>query len=399
MRFGEALGGTMALRADDVDLGRDRNLVEQFQAGNPDAFDDLYRRYFERLYRFCLKRVGDRHEAEEVTQEAFARAYVNLNRFDGDRRFYPWVTVIAGRLCVDTYRRRARSTPSEQIDLGAVEGGQEAVIHRVDTALLNQALARLAPRHREVLELRERQGMSYQSIADQFDVSLGTVEALLWRARRALRREFLALADGELGVAVGGLAAAYRAGLGHPGGRAGLGGAGGGDVGRAGVGVGAETRSKTGALRRWTLARHRLAVWAHNHLPSLQPLASGVAAAGVGVLLLGSSGAPAPAFAVVAPPGHVATVSTAGVTTPTDRAGVRAVPGPHAAAHVPSTSSAPTPGATPRLARIQVLDGQQARSRVDSQPVHTWVGGVGVGVDPQELLTQAKNLAQGGSHR
>ena len=64
----------MALRADDVDLNRDRLLVERFQAGDREAFDDLYLRYFERLRRFCQRRVGDAHEAEEVAQEAFVRA-------------------------------------------------------------------------------------------------------------------------------------------------------------------------------------------------------------------------------------------------------------------------------------------------------------------------------------
>jgi RNA polymerase sigma-70 factor (ECF subfamily) len=192
----------MALRVDDVDLTRDRTLVERFQAGDEAAFDDLYRRYFPRLYRFCLKRVGDRHEAEEVAQEAFTRAYRNLDRFGGERKFYPWVTVIAGRLCVDTHRRRARSQPSDEIDLGSTDGGQEAIVNRVDITLLRQAIDNLAPRHREVLDLREQQGYSYQRIADHYDVSVGTVEALLWRARKALRREFMALVDGDMAGAV-----------------------------------------------------------------------------------------------------------------------------------------------------------------------------------------------------
>jgi RNA polymerase sigma-70 factor (ECF subfamily) len=188
----------MAVRADDVDLGRDRGLVERFQAGDSAAFDDLYRRYFPRLYRFCLKRVGDSHEAEELAQEAFTRAYVHLGEFGGERRFYPWVSVIASRLCVDTHRRRARSAPSDQIDAPPVDGGQEAVLHRVDVDLLGRAFGQLAPRHREVLDLRERHGYSYQRIADHYGVSLGTVEALIWRARRALRREFLNLDRGEI---------------------------------------------------------------------------------------------------------------------------------------------------------------------------------------------------------
>src|SRR3954466_8781562 len=187
----------MALRVDDVDLSRDRALVERYQAGDSAAFDELYRRYYQRLERFCRKRVGDRHEAEEVAQEAFARALSAMPRLEGERRFYPWVSVIAARLCVDTHRRRSRVSPSDEIDLGAVAGGRGQVVDAVDIELLHAAMENLGPRHREVLELREQHGWSYQRIAEHYDVSLGTVEALLFRARKALKREFLKVAGGE----------------------------------------------------------------------------------------------------------------------------------------------------------------------------------------------------------
>jgi RNA polymerase sigma-70 factor (ECF subfamily) len=183
----------VALRVDDVDLVRDRALVERFQEGDSAAFDTLYSRYFARLTRFCQKRVGDPHEAEEIAQEAFTRALRALPTFEGERRFYPWMTVIASRLCVDTHRRRGRTEPTASVDLGVIEGGQEKIVDAVDLTLLADALGRLAPRHREVLDLREHHDWSYQRIADHYGVSLGTVEALLFRARKALRREFLAV--------------------------------------------------------------------------------------------------------------------------------------------------------------------------------------------------------------
>jgi RNA polymerase sigma-70 factor (ECF subfamily) len=195
----------MALRIDDVDLHRDRALVERFQQGDSDAFDLLYRRYFGRLQRFCLKRVGDRLEAEEIAQEAFTRAFRALPSLGGERRFYPWMTVIAGRLCVDHHRRRGRSEPAAIIDLGAVDGGQEAIVERSDLPLLARALERLAPRHAEVLELREQRGWSYQDIATHYGVSVGTVEALLFRARKALKREYLAITGGDRWAGLGAL--------------------------------------------------------------------------------------------------------------------------------------------------------------------------------------------------
>ena len=191
----------MALRADDVDLLRDRALVERFQAGDVDGFEDLYRRYFSRLYRFCVKRLdGDPHEAEEVAQEAFVRALRAMPDLGGERKFYPWLTVIAARLCVDAHRRRGRSVPTAEIDLGVIEGGQDAIVEAVDHALVAQAMTQISDRHREVLQLREERGWSYQRIADHYDVTQGTIEALLFRARRALRKEFMSLnaVDGRL---------------------------------------------------------------------------------------------------------------------------------------------------------------------------------------------------------
>src|SRR5581483_2451317 len=199
-----AKGVPLAIRADDVDLMRDRALVEQHQAGDAAAFEDLYRRYYGRLFRYCLKRVGDRHEAEELTQEAFTRAYRAMPALRGERRFYPWLSVIASRLCVDTHRRLGRTEPTAEIDAGAVDdGGERRVEAAADRALLGEALRRLSPRHREVLELREQHGWSYQRIAHHYDMSLGAVEGLLFRARQALRREFLAAAGPESGLAAG----------------------------------------------------------------------------------------------------------------------------------------------------------------------------------------------------
>jgi RNA polymerase sigma-70 factor (ECF subfamily) len=180
-------------RAGAVDLDRDRQLVLRFQSGDRAAFDDLYRRYHARLLAYCTRRVGDRHAAEELAQEAFLRALRAMPRFAGERRFYPWMTVIAGRLCIDYHRRNARIEPAPDIDTGVQEADHTELFAAVDRQLLDTALARLAPRHREIIDLRERRGWSYNRIADHLQVPLTTVEALLHRARKALRREFLAV--------------------------------------------------------------------------------------------------------------------------------------------------------------------------------------------------------------
>jgi RNA polymerase sigma-70 factor (ECF subfamily) len=194
---------------DDVDLDRDRALVERCQGGDSAAFGNLYARYYERLLRFCLRRLNDRHEAEDAAQEAFARAWKALPRFAGERRFYPWLTVIAGNICTDMLRRRSRSTPTDDLELTAqrpvgVAGedtSEELVLAAVDGELVNRALDRLSRRHRHVLAMREGSGWTYQQIADHEGVEIGTIETLLWRARQALKREFAVVSESKEALA------------------------------------------------------------------------------------------------------------------------------------------------------------------------------------------------------
>jgi RNA polymerase sigma-70 factor, ECF subfamily len=208
---------------DDVDLDRDRVLVERCQAGDSSAFGNLYARYYERLLRFCLRRLNDRHEAEDAAQEAFARAWKALPKFAGERRFYPWLTVIAGNICTDMLRRRSRSTPTDDLELSAqqplgssgTETSEELILAAVDGELVNKALGRLSVRHQHVLAMREGSGWTYQQIADHEGVEIGTIETLLWRARQALKREFTVLSEskGMLGGFLAGAGALLRRGL------------------------------------------------------------------------------------------------------------------------------------------------------------------------------------------
>jgi RNA polymerase sigma factor (sigma-70 family) len=194
---------------DDVDLDRDRALVERCQAGDSAAFGNLYARYYERLLRFCLRRLNDRHEAEDAAQEAFARAWKALPRFAGERRFYPWLTVIAGNICTDMLRRRSRSTPTDDLELSAQQPvgvvaedtSEELVLAAVDGELVHRALDRLSTRHRHVLAMREGSGWTYQQIADHEGVEIGTIETLLWRARQALKREFAVVSESKEALA------------------------------------------------------------------------------------------------------------------------------------------------------------------------------------------------------
>ena len=183
--------------------------MERCQAGDSAAFGNLYACDYERLLRFCLRRLNDRHEAEDAAQEAFARAWKALPRFAGERRFYPWLTVIAGNICTDMLRRRSRSTPTDDLELSAQhpvgvvaeDTSEELMLAAVDGELVNRALDRLSTRHRHVLAMREGSGWTYQQIADHEGVEIGTIETLLWRARQALKREFAVVSESKEALA------------------------------------------------------------------------------------------------------------------------------------------------------------------------------------------------------
>ena len=333
----------MALRVEDIDLAADRELVERWQAGEHEAFDDLYRRYFSRLRSYCQRRVGDRDTAEEIAQEAFVKALQALPRFAGERRFYPWVTVIANRLCVDHHRRLGRVRPVEEIDPGSVDGDHGVrLAFLADVDNLDRALQRLGPRHLEVLELRERQGMSYQEIADHLEVPQSTVEALLFRARKALRREFFAVAgEGKLA-----------------------------------------SLPLIGALiRRITATRDRIG----ELLPTLAQLSGPIGAGAVAVVLAVpmAGGAAAVATPVTPRVAQVATTSAPAV--------LPAAPAPvlTSTAPAPSTSTEPAPADTPPIERLSAAEGEAA---VQEMPVAVDSGPVVIGLDPAAAIDAIAQL-------
>lgn len=154
------------------------------------AFAQVYRAHNQKLLRYCQYRLRDRHEAEDVMQESFVRAWRSMPANAYGTEFYPWLRVVAGNLCTDVLRKRSRSEPVADVEPGAVDGGMDRITQEEDRELVRQALLRLNDRHRSALMMREDEGLSYDQIAERTGVTSGTVESLLWRARQALKREF-----------------------------------------------------------------------------------------------------------------------------------------------------------------------------------------------------------------
>jgi RNA polymerase sigma-70 factor (ECF subfamily) len=184
---------------DDVDV----ELIRTAQAGDVHAFSSLYDRHHDRLVRFCRSRLGDADDAADAAQETFLRAWRALDTFGNRGNVYPWLHAIARNVCTDTLRKRLRLEAGDDRALGAMpdtgDTAHDLLDAAADSALLRAAFDRLSERHREILALREYEGWTYERIADVEHLELNAVKSLLWRARQALRREFLLLtADGRL---------------------------------------------------------------------------------------------------------------------------------------------------------------------------------------------------------
>ncbi len=194
----------MSLVTDDVDLKRDRQLVERCQAGDADAFGELYRIYHQRVVRHCARRLGGRANAEDVAQEAFIRAWRAIDRLEGHRGFYPWLHVIASNACTDVLRRQRPTMPLSDVggvaELDDRPGVEDHVTAAFDAALATGAMGMLSDRHRRVLHLREQLEWSVQDIAAHEGIEANAVDTLLWRARASLRRQFRALSEGVAAV-------------------------------------------------------------------------------------------------------------------------------------------------------------------------------------------------------
>lgn len=181
----------MAVSEQELDL----ELVARVQQGQRQAFDLLVKKYQARILALILRFVRDRHEAEDVAQETFVRAYRALANFRGDAAFYTWLYRIAINTAKNHLAARSRRTPDVDIDSSEAEqlGGEDALRH-ADTpegevlaqeleAIVHKAIAGLPDELRTALMLREFDGLSYEDIAIIMRCPVGTVRSRIFRAR------------------------------------------------------------------------------------------------------------------------------------------------------------------------------------------------------------------------
>jgi len=191
-----------------TDRDIDRQLVARAQRGDKQAFELLVEKYQRKLARLLSRFIRDPAEVEDVTQEAFIKAYRALPAFRGDSAFYTWLYRIgintAKNYLMAMGRRAPTSTEVEAEEAeGFEEGEQLRDINTPESLLLSNEIARtvnttieqLPEELRTAIQMREIEGMSYEDIAKAMDCPIGTVRSRIFRAREAIAEQLRPLLD------------------------------------------------------------------------------------------------------------------------------------------------------------------------------------------------------------
>lgn len=182
----------------------EEDLIRAAQRGDKKAFQALVSKYANRALQLAEGVMGSAHDAEDVLQEAFVKAYLNITKFKGDSKFYTWLYRIVYNMAIDFKRRMNRrggdtreyddisERRSESLGEGTVSSSRflppdRSYSAREELSLVAEALSDLSPDHRAVLVLREVDGLSYEEISDTLNIQKGTVMSRLFYARKRLR--------------------------------------------------------------------------------------------------------------------------------------------------------------------------------------------------------------------
>jgi len=173
-------------------------LVESALRGDEKAFAKLMSRYKDAIYFMLLKMVNNKNDAEDLTIEAFGKAFKNLHQYSPNFAFSTWLFKIATNNCIDFLRKKKgvfisiennqeNGENDQPIKLKSGDPNPEEKLIRIQKAILMRRIVhRLKPRYRVLVELRYFREFSYEEIAKELNLPLGTVKAQLFRAREML---------------------------------------------------------------------------------------------------------------------------------------------------------------------------------------------------------------------
>jgi RNA polymerase sigma-70 factor (ECF subfamily) len=167
----------------------DREAILACQRGEREAFDRLVERYQRDVYRLCFRYVNNHHDASDMAQEVFLKAYRALAKFRGDSSFSTWLYRIAVNTCLNF--RAARKAPTEELSEHVADGGTP-VVERLErdqrSQRVREAVALLPEKQRATLILKVYQDLTHEEVARILGSSVGTVKANLFHALANLRK-------------------------------------------------------------------------------------------------------------------------------------------------------------------------------------------------------------------
>lgn len=177
------------MSASEATIPDDMLLVRQAQDGDRKAFEQLYRLHVGRVHGLCLRLCGQRSLAEDLTQEAFIRAWEKLGSFRGESAFYSWLYRLTFNVVLGNQRSRLRRESRETSVESLAELPGETGEHRCAglRADLEAAIATLPPGARQVFVLHDVEGYKHGEIAEMTGLATGSSKAHLHRARKMLR--------------------------------------------------------------------------------------------------------------------------------------------------------------------------------------------------------------------
>lgn len=190
-----------------VERNIDQELVARVQQGDKSAFDLLVRKYQHKIAKLVSRYVYDRAEVEDVTQEAFIKAYRAMAGFRGESAFYTWLYRIAINTAKNYLVSQGRRLPTSDIDAEEAETAEEAPglreIATPEHSILTNEIAQTVMKAmnalpedlRTAITLREIDGLSYDEIATVMDCPIGTVRSRIFRAREAIDKELKPLLE------------------------------------------------------------------------------------------------------------------------------------------------------------------------------------------------------------
>ena len=171
-----------------------QQIIERARSGSKNAFAILVQKFQKRIFSVAYGVIENQQDAEDIAQETFIKAYNSIGKLNHVEGFYKWLLRIAVNTSIN-YKKDAVSTPNVPIDeinelISPGETPEEYVEKREGIEKLGAVLAELTPEHRAILVLREMEGLTYDEIANLFEIPLGTVKSRINHAREKLRQGF-----------------------------------------------------------------------------------------------------------------------------------------------------------------------------------------------------------------